>query len=252
MAVSYQNIAVSVGGATLVATSASVSFEVPLEGVRALGSPKAIATIPNGPEQGTLNISYILTSSDPINTIFNSIIASPSTYNGSSVSIGGIVNSAAFLTSHSLNGEPNSVINASATFTVFGPGGGPFGAGAAGAVLNENIGHGSASTLTIANAIGFDYSASLEFQPLYILGSSLPQAVTFAGGSQSMTLRGNNIARVVNACPTKETVTINVAALCNGGAINSVSITDGKLQSSESSVEAGGFVTSNFVINKNF
>ena len=90
MALSYQNVNITVGGSSLFATNGSASFQVPLEAVRALGNPKAIANIVNGPAQGTLNISYIVTTSDPIGTIFNNIINSPTTYVGTVVNIGGL------------------------------------------------------------------------------------------------------------------------------------------------------------------
>lgn len=250
MALSYQNVNVTVGGSSLFATNASISFEVPLEAVRALGNPKAIANIPNGPVEGTLNISYLITS-DPIGTIFNSIINSPTTYNGTSVNIGGLPYTA-FLTSHSLNGEANSIINGSASFRVFGPGGGIFSQSAAGNSQASNIGHASATNLSITNAVGFDYSASVNWQPLYVLGNSNVADVIFNSASQTLTLRGNNIGKYITPCPTNETFNFNIGAICAGGSLTSVSIQDGKLQSSESSVQAGGFVESNYVLTRNY
>ena len=251
MATSYQNVNVSIGGSsTVYATSASVSFQVPLEGVRALGNAKAIATIPNGPVQGTLDISFLVTS-DPIGNIFTTITNSPTTYQGTSVNIGGL-SYTAYLTSHSLNGEANSIINGSASFTVFGPGGGAFGQASPGNALTENIGHGSATSIPVTNGVGFDYSANIEWQPLYTLGTSVVNSVIFSSASQTLTLRGNNIGRSITQCPIKENVSFSIGAICVGGNLTTVSITDGKLQSSESSVQAGGLVEGNYVITKNF
>jgi len=251
MALSYQNVNINVGGSPLFATNASVSFQVPIEGVRALGNLKAIASIPNGPAQGSLNISYLITNSDPINTLFGTIINSPSTYVGTNVSIGGL-SYTAFLNSHSLNGEANSIINASASFTVFGPGGGTFTQISPANNNTESIGHGSSTNLSVNQAIGFDYSASIEWQPFYVLGSSTVADVIFSSASQTLTLRGNNIGRVVSQCPGKENVNVSIGAICQGGSLTTVNIQDGKLQSSESSVQAGGFVESNVVITKNY
>jgi hypothetical protein len=251
MALSYQNVNITVGGASIFATNGSTSFQVPLEAVRALGNPKAIANIVNGPAQGTLNISYIVTTSDPIGTIFNNIINSPTTYNGTVVNIGGL-SYTAYLTSHSLNGEANSIINGSASFTVFGPGGGTFSTSSAGNNQTENIGHGSATNLSITNAVGFDYSANVEWQPLYVLGTSTVNSVIFSSASQTLTLRGNNIGRYITQCPNKENFSFNIGAICVGSSLTTVTITEGKLQSSESSVQAGGFVESNYVLTRNY
>jgi hypothetical protein len=251
MATSYQNVTVSVNGASLFATSASVSFQVPLEGVRALGNVKAIATIPNGHEQGTLDISFLVTS-DPIGAIFSSITNAPTAYNGTPVNIGGLSYPNAYLTSYSLNGEANSIINGSASFTVFAPGGGAFTQASPGNALTESIGHGSATTIPVTNGVGFDYSANVEYQPFYTLGSSLVNSVIFSSASQTLTLRGNNIGRLITQCPIKETVSFSIGAICVGGSLATVSIQDGKLQSSESSVQAGGLVEGNYVITKNF
>jgi len=251
MATSYQNVTVNVNGAPLFATSASVSFQVPLEGVRALGNVKAIATIPNGPVQGTLDISFLVTS-DPIGAIFSSITNAPTAYNGTSVNIGGLSYPNAYLTSYSLNGEANSIINGSASFTVFAPGGGAFTQASPGNALTESIGHGSATTIPVTNGVGFDYSANVEYQPFYTLGSSLVNSVIFSSASQTLTLRGNNIGRLITQCPIKQTVSFSIGAICVGGSLATVSIQDGKLQSSESSVQAGGLVEGNYVITKNF
>ena len=232
MATYYQNVNARINSATVFATSASVSFQVPLEGVRALGSKKAIATIPNGPAQGTLDISFVVTN-DPIGSIFNSITNTTSTYNGTTVSIGGLTYTNAYLTSHSLNGEANSIINGSASFTVFGPGGGAFSEGSAGLTETESIGHGSATTIPVTNGVGFDYSANIEWQPLYTLGTSVVNSVIFSSASQTLTLRGNNIGRLVTECAGKENVSFSIGSICGGaGNLATVSIQNWRLQSS--------------------
>jgi len=250
MALSYQNVTVSVGGSSLFATNASVSFQVPLEGVRALGNIKAIASIPNGPVQGTMSISYIVTS-DPIGSIFNTIIASPTSYQGTQVTIGGLTYTA-YLTSHTLNGEANSIVNGSASFTVFGAGGGAFSIGGGSSSQTESIGHGTATDISLTNAIGFDYSATVEWQPLYVLGSSTNAGIIFNSAKQSLTLRGINAGQYIAQCPTTQSATINIGAICTSSNLATISITNGKIESSENSVEAGGFVQGNYVITKNY
>lgn len=251
MALSYQNINITVAGTSLFATSASVSFQTPIEQLKALGNIKSIASIPNGPTEGSLNISYLVTSNDPINTIFNNIITSPTVYAGTNVNIGGL-SYTAYLNNYSLNGDANSIINGSASFTVFGPGGGTFTQSGPGNNNTENIGHGSATSLSLNEAVSFDYSANVQWQPFYVLSSSTIADVIFNSASQTLTLRGNNIGKYISQCPNKETVNVSIGAICAGSPITTIIITDATLQSSESSVQAGGLVESNYVITKNY
>lgn len=255
--INYTNIAVSVGGSPVFANSASYSFSVPTEGVRALGQKNAIADIPNGPIEGTLNIDYIITATDPGNTIFQSITNNPGAYAGTSVSIGGQTFTNAYLTSHSLTAEANSIVNGSLSFTVYGPGGGEMTSSTAGSTTNSLIGHGTAST-AVTNAISFEYNASVEYEPAYVLSSTENVGVTFISAQQTLDIRGFNLGKAITQCPTDAgTVNVNVGAVCGGSSsftspLTSVSIPGGKIVSSESSVSAGGFVEGSFQIVRNY
>jgi hypothetical protein len=249
--INYTNIGVTVDGTAMFANSASYSFQVPMEGVRTLGQKNAIATIPNGAVEGTLNIEYIISNADPGFNIFTSIINNPGAYRGTAVVIGGQNFAKAYLTSHSISAEANSIVNGSLSFTVFGPGGGPMSEGGGGSATNVPIGHGSASS-SISQAIGFEYNASVEWEPVYILGSQESIGITFTSARQSITARGLNAGRAISQCPETETVSVSVGAICGGGGGVNASIQGGKLTSSESTVNAGGYVEGSFEIVKEF
>jgi hypothetical protein len=249
--INYTNVSVTVGGSSLFATSASYSFSVPIEGVRALGQKNAINEIPNGPIEGTLNIEYILTSSDIGKSIFDSIINNPGAYQGTAVVIGGTSFPKAYLTSHSLTAEANSIVNGSLSFTVFGEGGGPMSQGTPGTASNVNIGHGTATT-AITNAISFEYNASIEWEPIYILGSADAQGVTYRSAQQTINVRGFNAGRAITKCPGSDNVNINIGAICTNTSLFSLSITNAKVQSSESSVNAGGYVEGSYELIKTY
>lgn len=250
--INYTNIAVSVGQGSLFANSASFSFSVPIEGVRSLGQKNAIADIPNGPIEGTLNIEYIVTSSDPGDAIFQSIINNPGAYEGTSVSIGGKTFQKAFLTSHSLTAEANAIVNGSLSFTVFGEGGGEMVQSSPGSASNISIGHGTAST-AITNATSFEYNASVEWEPIYVLSSADNVGVTFRSAQQTLDIRGFNLGRAITKCPgTEPNVNVSIGAVCGGGSLVNIGITNGKVASSESSVSAGGYVEGSFQIVKNY
>jgi hypothetical protein len=245
--INYTNVSVSVGGSNIYANSASYSFQVPMEGVRVLGQKNAIATIPNGAVEGTINIDYIISAGDPGFNIFQTIVNNPGAYQGTPVSIGGQSFAKAYLTSHTLSAEANAIVNGSLSFTVFGPGGGPMSQGGGGTATNVPIGHGSASS-AISQAIGFEYNSSIEWEPIYILGSQTAIGITFRSARQSITARGLNAGRAVSQCPGSDSVNVSVGAICGGGGGVNASISDGKLTSSESTVSAGGYVEGSFEI----
>lgn len=250
--INYTNINVSIGGTSIYATNASYSFQVPVEGVRSLGQKSAINTLPSGPVEGTLNIDYLVTNSDPGSSIFDSIINNPSTYAGTAVIIGGQTFSNAYLTSHTLSAEANSVASASVSFTVFGPGGGTMSAGSAGTAQNIAVGHGAGST-AVTNAISFEYNATVEWEAIYLLNSQSPAGITFRSARQSINARGLNIGRAISACPTNESsISVNIGAICGGSASTTATITNGKLISSESSVSANGYVEGSFEVVKEY
>jgi hypothetical protein len=246
--INYSNVSVSVGGTTLYATNASLDFEVPVEGVRAVGSRNAINTIPNGPIQGTLSVEYILAGTDPGVGIFNSIITNPGGYQGTNITFGGQSYSKAYLTSHSVSVESTSIATASISLIVFAPGGGPISQGGGASNTNVPIAHGAGSSIG-AGAISFEYNASCEWDPVFTLGSQFTAtAVTFRSARQSINLRGLNAGKAIAACPGEESVNVNLSALCGGGGGSSFGISQGKLVRSETSVSAGGFVEGSYEI----
>lgn len=251
--INYTNVAVNIGAGAIYANSASYSFSVPIEGIRSLGQKNAIADIPNGPIEGTLNIEYIVTSADPGDAIFQAIINNPGAYQGTTVSIGGQSFANAYLTSHSLTAEANAIVNGSLSFTVFGEGGGPMSESTAGTASNISIGHGTASSAAITNATSFEYNASIEWEPIYVLNSADSIGVTFRSAQQTLDIRGFNLGKAVTKCPEDtNTVNVSIGAVCGGGNLVNIGIQNGKIASSESSVTAGGYVEGSYQIIKNY
>jgi len=244
----YQNVRVTINGNNVYATSASVNFQVPMESVRGLGFSKAVASVPNGGVEGSIDIDYIV-ANEPVYSIFQSIISSPTTYRGTSINIGG-TNYQGYLTSFSMNGEPNTVITASASFTVFGGGGPNFSSLSPQAVSEVSVAHGAGTTLSIAQAIGFNYSVSIDWQPLYFLGQQTVALVVFGGGSESLNLRGNNAGRVITQCPVTQTASVNLSSVCGGGAAGNITISNGKIVSSEGTVQVGNATEAGFTVTK--
>lgn len=249
--INYQDVNVKINGSIIYATSASFSFDAPIETIRALGARNAIDDVINGPVQGSLNIDYILTgNTDPGKTIFENIING--NYSTTSVEIGGR-SFTAFLTSHSLNAEPNSVIEGSLEFNVYN-------------ILNNDgmilsspnnvttvnlVGHGAGSNVGINDVINFNYDANVEWEPFYKLSSSTPTDVKYRSASQRLTLNGPNLGKQVTQCKNTNLTTISIKSIC-GTSLFDITIPDPLVESSESNVQAGGFVEGSFTLIKNY
>jgi hypothetical protein len=251
--INYTNIAVNIAGySSLYVSNANFSFRVPMEPIRSLGAKKSINDIANGPVEGNLNIEYIITSNDPGKAIFESIINNPQNYQGNSVTIGGKTFPNAYLNSHTLSAEPNSIVNGSLSFTVFGEGGGQMTPSNPEFNNNVSVAHGAASTI-VSNAISFDYTATVDWEPIYILNSSNVNEIIFRGAQQVLNIRGLNLGKAIKTCPDVEgIVNINIGAICEPSSLVNIMITGAKIQSSESTISAGGFVEGSYELVKNY
>ena len=257
----YQNVGVSItppGGAAtqLQANNVSISFQVPIEPVRALGQKNAIAEITNGPAEGTINIDYIIVNSDPGRNIFTTYINSlnPNGAGVTNITIGGRNFPSGYLTSYSLSAEPNSIINASLSFNIYGPlNYDSLTSSQNTALVSPNIAHGSQSSITnVEDAIGFDYNATIDWEPIFILNRADALLVNYVGAQETLGLRGNNLAKAVTPCPGTQDATVNIRAICNGTSITTIAMTNAKIQDSELSVQAGGFVEGSYTLVKNY
>jgi hypothetical protein len=249
-AINYQNVSVSVAGTTLYATSASFSFESPEEALRSLGQRNAIANIISGPTRGNLNIDYIVTSSsNPGKSIFDNIVQG--NYTPVTVIIGSRSFPNSYLTSHSLSAESNSVVNASLSFDVFYDiNFGGMVSSTPGTATISTVGHGSNSSVVgLAGAISFDYTANIEWEPVYVLQADTPVAVLFRGADERLNIRGPNLGSIVSRCLGENSVNVNIGALC-GNSLFNIQMTNALIINSESSVEAGGFVEGSYELIK--
>jgi hypothetical protein len=249
--INYQDVNVKINGSIIYATSASFSFNASINTIRALGARNAIDDVFNGPIQGTLSINYILTNtSDPGKTIFENIING--NYSPTTVEIGGRSFSS-YLTSHSINAEPNSVIEGSLEFNVYDA------LNIDGMVLSSPnsvsttnlVGHGANSNVGINDVINFNYDASVEWEPFYRLSASTPAGVKYQSASQRLTLNGPNLGRQVTQCKNTNLTTISIRSIC-GNSLFNITIPDPLVENSESSVQAGGFVEGSFTLIKNY
>jgi hypothetical protein len=249
--INYQDVNVKINNSLVYATSASVSFEAQINTIRALGARNAFDDVFSGPVQGTLNIDYIVTNSnDPGKTIFENIING--NYTPTLIEIGGR-NFNGYLTNHSLNAEPNSVIDGSLEFNVYDQltNNGLISSSENTSSTVNLVGHGAGSNIGINDVINFDYVASVEWETFYKLSASTPVGVKYQNASQRLTLNGPNLGRQVTQCKNTNLTTISIKSIC-GNSLFDITIPDPLVESSESNIQAGGFVEGSFVLIKNY
>jgi hypothetical protein len=243
-----QNVRVVVNGTELYVTNINYSFKNSFEKFQNLGDLKVLDQLSNGPIEGTINIDYIVTGNDVGVSLFEYILLG-NNYGYTSITIGNKTFSESYLNSHKLNAQINSVINGSLSFTVFNNNSGPLTTQTYTASSTSSPAHASQSSIGITNSISFDYSATVEWEPVYIVGNLNAQNAIFKGAQQSLDIKGYNLAPIISKCESKQTVNISLATAC-GGSLTNFYITDAKVQNSETSLKAGGYVEGSYSIIK--
>jgi hypothetical protein len=249
--INYQDINVKINNNIIYATSANFSFDTPLNTIRQLGKRNAFDDVINGPILGNLNIDYIVAgSTDYGRNIFLNIING--SYSSTPVEIGGR-NFNGYLTRHSLSAEPNSVIEGSLEFIVYSQlnNNGMISSSNNNRQTSNLIGHGAGSSVGVTNATNFNYEASVEWEPFYKLTNSGPTAVIYRGASERLTISGPNLGRQIVQCKNTNLTTVSIRSIC-GNSLFNITIPDPLVESSESNVEAGGFVEGSFTLVKNY
>jgi hypothetical protein len=257
MAYNAQDISVTIDGSKIYASSAKASTSISQQAVKSLGFALAQGQAPSGPQETTVNVDYYILSNDPVRSICTAILGSPTTYQGTTIVIGGATITKAYLTSLSVSAEPQSLITVSCSFVSFQPGIGlTIGQGSPNNTPNSNLkfahGASAATTASITNALGFQYEASFQWKPILILGSNgtpLGQ-YTFDGGTESLTVKGVGAGGTVSFCPATQLASASVGALCGGGGGASYSVTNGSLTAANISADVGGFPEGSFTVTK--
>lgn len=250
---SAAGVIVNFGGGQVFARSASASSTMSVEAVRILGNALSQGTAPSGPLETTANIEYYIQGSDPGWSLLQSIIANPTTHGGTNVRIGGATISKAYLSSYSVSAEPEGLVTASVSFVCYERQQNlTIGTATAPATFgNLNFAHGQGSSAGVANSVGFSIDASLEWEPVLIMGSQGQPLgnYLFNGGTISLTVRGAGAGSTVNYCLADGSASATAATVCGGGAAQSYQL-NGKISSAEINAEVGGFAEGGFTITR--
>lgn len=241
----YTDVAVSVGGASVYASSASISSNMSMSPVRAVGVKGALGMVPDGPAGGEASVDIVGGMGNPIGADLSDASAAKMAIAVGGASING------YPTSFSISMAPNEIVTASLSVQSFeapSGGGGGGGGGSAGSG-GGNIfggGHGASSGSTGAQ-MRAEYNFSAGWDAIYFIGSMCPQFIYNTEGSIEATVEGPDISAAAgfscsDPCPGGgETVTFTVAGLC-GSAVGTYTAT-GYSTGGGTSVSEGGVLS---------
>lgn len=224
----YTDVNVTLGSATVFASSASINSTLSMSPVRAVGVKGAAGMIPDGPAGGECSIDLVGGGGG------YSPPSDLSDANAAKVNVAvGAANGIFYPTGFSISMAPNEVVSGSFSGTMFeapslAVGGGAGGQPGAGGSQIFDGGHG-ASTGSSGGQTSAEYSFSASWDAIYFIGSMCPQYVFNTEGSAEATVEGPNISSNFsfacdNPCPTQETITFSVGSLC-GGSVGSYTVT---------------------------
>jgi hypothetical protein len=245
--INYTDVAISLDGASVFASSASINNSLSMSPVRAVGIKGAAGMIPDGPATAECSIDLVGGAGyTPKTDLSNAANCETVVVIGSS--------SGTFLpTSFSISMSPNEVVSGSFSGTSFEPIATSIGAGTGGGASGgggSSIftgGHGAAAGSSGAD-ISAEYNWSASWDAIYFIGSMCPQHKYCTEGSVEATVSGNNISGALtfdcsNPCPgAGTTISFTVGSLC-GGTVGTYEatgyVTGGGVEVSEGGVLTG-------------
>lgn len=186
MSVYYKNLKTIVDGQVYYANSVDMSESVDMQDFAPMGTSKSYSFPSNKPE-GTMNMNFYVTNANEITKLHDQLGQTGFI----SLSVGPFSVSNALVNSFSIQGEPNNILQASASFTYYGQM--SKGSTPTQSTATINPAHGASSTVAVsdvgmADVINFDYSFSQSYEVQYSLGSSDPTKVIFNEATKEMEL----------------------------------------------------------------
>lgn len=265
MSIYFKNMPVSIDGVGYYAESVDFSESIGIEEFSALGTKQSYY-FPSTKPEGSVNVSFYITSANEITNIQNQYSETSFT----NLSIGPFTLANSLLSSFSIAGDSQSLIKGSVSYTYYGQ----MQKGATPSHTNAEIkpAHGAASTASMQNfgysdLLNFDYNFSQSFDVQYQIGGSTPSKVIFNEGTIELQIEG-----LISDVDFTKTNLTGVNALCDGSAAeegfyqregqinlknlcqNSVGAinVDGFVQERSMSVEPGGEVVERVKITEKY
>lgn len=208
MSVYYKNLKTIVDGQVYYADSVDMSESVDMQDFSPLGT-QASYSFPSNKPEGNMNMNFYVTSASEISKLHDQLGQTGFI----SLSVGPFSVSNALVNSFSVQGEPNNILQASASFTYYGQM--SKGSTPSQGTADIDPAHGASSTVSLSDVgmsdvVSFDYSFSQSYEVQYSLGSNEPSKVIFNDATKEMQL--STLISDVNFSKTSLT---GASELCN-------------------------------------
>tara|TARA_R110000772_G_scaffold249530_3_gene364030 strand:+ start:16454 stop:17299 length:846 start_codon:yes stop_codon:yes gene_type:complete len=237
--INFDKIKIEVEGTGIIANSASLSTSASLADIKSVGKIGTFNQIPSGPKTSFLQFSYLIDMNKEPNLIIADEIKNTLndlSYLTPTISIGG-VSGQGYLSSFSLNGNPNSPIQANVNYTIFDELSGYLQESEtveSGDFVDRSIAHGWGLVVNTVSgyreepALNFSYNLQNVWRPTYSVGQSNPIQVNLDGSNEVVSLTqsdyefiqysGENVEGVLldSSNPTIQLKDINLACAGNG------------------------------------
>ena len=238
-----------IDGKNYAATQANFNVSSSLEPIYSLSKSGVATWASSSPLKGSFSLDYYVNSSgDYIADLFDRITSGNigTNINPVGISLGEQEFTRAYLTSHTVNAQPNQLVTAKANFDLyFENASEALGFGNIPAdgfvVLPTGIAHGSASSVGefggITDSISFSYESPIQYNFIFKIGNSAPERVYVTQASKKITIEGYDINSSISMCGNSAIAKASVLPLCTPSGI--VYTVSGNITSLEGNVSAG-------------
>jgi len=212
----FEDVIISLDGQYVYATQVSIVEGLDFLNVRSLGEAKSYATIASKRPEGSLDVSFYIHGDGAVNSAITGMISEgPKT-----IKIDQYGSTGAYLESYSFSAQPNSLIEANATFKFFEP-------------IDRNMVpdsttfptttfmHGGKSQPSVSmfndNLYSFQYNISRSIEPNYLLGGvSTPEYIKVIDTQIQVNIEGSGIGSAIEyPCSSTTNVQIILSDLCS-------------------------------------
>lgn len=235
--------------------SVSIQTSNSLEPVYGLGSQSAFSEFPTSFLTCSAEISYLISGADPFYTHILAIANGNASLSPKSIKVGNLEIDGAYITNWSISGDPSGPIQASASFLFF-ENFDVSGVAEEGTGITLAFAHGMFSEASGLSAItdemfGFDYSISLDVEPIMFMGNSLPSTVVKRSAFGEVSMEGTNLAGALVLCGGDDAAFSFNAKTCDGTSRQIYNLT-GKLTGRNFDASANDVIRGSAVVSKNF
>ena len=226
--ITFENSPVTIGGNTVLASSASIAISNPRRGIKQLGTAGFAGQVMDGPMVGNINVSYYITGVDSdIRGLFGA--GASAGIQVFDVSVGKYRCYDAVMESLSLSIEPYSAVTCEVSMSFYNG----YDQGGSDGSLSapDDVIHGGAATVTSdllwsSDIVSCTYSLNQSVSPVYLLGELVPDGYSIEDTTVQVDIAGTGLGSILDfegICDGYAEGSITLAGVCDptlGGSIS--------------------------------